>query len=253
MQKDKPAPKVYIYGKHALAEALRHAPKAVKKIYLAASFADRELEDLIQKSGLPVAPLKDGAIREVEGGASHQGVVAEVTTQGLVRQYESFRDTLEATPDTLIVLLDELNDPHNVGAIIRSAAAFGASAVLMPQHNQAPVTGAVVKVSAGMAFRVPLVQIGNVNQTVRDLKERGFWIYGLAGEGTQPLTKEEFTAPTVIIIGNEAKGIREKTREHCDILLSIPIAERCESLNAASAASVALYAWSAKHPGALHS
>ena len=251
MQKNKPAPKVFIYGKHALAEALQHAPEAVKKVYLAGSVDDMPLLKLIRDRNVPVAPLKDGALREVESGGSHQGVVAEVSTEGLVIPYDKFRESLKANPDTLLVILDELNDPHNVGAIIRSAAAFGAAAVLMPEHNQAPVSGAVVKVSAGMAFRVPLVRIGNVNNTLRDLKDRGFWIYGLAGEGKQALTKEEFTAPTVLIVGNEAEGIRHRTRELCDILLSIPISPRAESLNAAAAASVALFAWSAKHPRAL--
>ena len=243
--------KVFIYGKHALAEALTHTPKAVRKVHLALSFDDERIRALIKEHGVATSVLKEGALREVESGASHQGVVAEVSVQGLVRAYDSFVEGLTSNPDTLLVLLDELTDPHNVGAIIRSAAAFGASGVLIPPHNQAPITGAVVKVSAGMAFRVPLVQIGNVNQTVRDLKERGFWIYGLAGEGAQPLTGENFTAPTVLIVGNEASGIRQKTRELCDVLLSIPISPRCESLNAASSAGVALYAWSVQHSKAL--
>ncbi|MBI4133424.1 23S rRNA (guanosine(2251)-2'-O)-methyltransferase RlmB [Candidatus Uhrbacteria bacterium] len=250
MKKDRPQ-KVFIYGKHALAEALTHAPTSVHKVHLASSFDDERVRALIRESGVAVSALKEGALREVESGASHQGVVAEISLEGLVRSYDSFTAGLKPDPDTLLVILDELTDPHNVGAIIRSAAAFGAAAVLIPPHNQAPITGAVVKVSAGMAFRVPLVAIGNVNQTVRDLKERGFWMYGLAGAGAQSLTGETFTAPTVLIIGNEASGIRQKTRDLCDVLLSIPIAPRCESLNAASAASVALYAWSAKHPRVL--
>ncbi|MBI4068078.1 23S rRNA (guanosine(2251)-2'-O)-methyltransferase RlmB [Candidatus Kaiserbacteria bacterium] len=250
MQKGKPQ-KVFIYGKHALAEVLTHVPTAVRKVHLASSFDDERIRALIRDSGVPISALKEGALREVESGASHQGVVAEISLEGLVRSYDSFATGLKPNPDTLLVILDELTDPHNVGAIIRSAAAFGAAGVLIPPHNQASITGAVVKVSAGMAFRVPLVQIGNVNQTVRDLKERGFWIYGLAGGGAQPILGETFTVPTVLIIGNEASGIRQKTRELCDVLLSIPIAPRCESLNAASAASVALYAWSAKHPAAL--
>lgn len=101
------------------------------------------------------------------------------------------------TKDTALVILGELQDPHNVGAIIRSAAAFGVSAILMPEHNQAPVTGTVVKVSAGMAFRIPLVTVPNVNSAIRDLKERGFWVYGLDGEAKQTLPKEQFDAPAL--------------------------------------------------------
>ena len=147
--------------------------------------------------------------------------------------------------------MGELQDPHNVGAIIRSAAAFGVSGVLMPEHNQAPITGAVVKVSAGMAFRIPLVRIGNINTVIRDLKERGFWVYGLDGEAKTSIVDESFDAPTVFILGNESKGIREKTAELCDVMLSIPMHPQCESMNVASSTSVALYAWSAKHPNAL--
>ena len=249
--KDNKPQKLFIYGKHALAEALEHTPQAVRKVYLSPQVDDARLHELLKRHGISTAPLKEGSVREVEQGAAHQGVIAEIASAGLVRQYKTFIESITPNPDTLFVLLDELTDPHNVGAIIRSAAAFGAAAVLLPEHNQAPITGAVVKVSAGMAFRVPLVSIGNVNQAVRDLKDRGFWIYGLEGEGGQPITQESFTAPTVLIVGSEAAGIRQKTKELCDVLLAIPIAPRCESLNAAVATGVALYAWSVRHPDVL--
>jgi 23S rRNA (guanosine2251-2'-O)-methyltransferase len=142
------------------------------------------------------------------------------------------------------VLLDELHDPHNVGAIIRSAAAFGASAILMPEHNQSPITGTVIKTSAGMVFRIPIVKIGNVNQTVRLLKEKHMWSYGLVMDGDTTLQKAEFDSPTLIIVGNESDGIREKTLELCDVKLTIPMDPNCESLNASVAASVVLYEWS---------
>ncbi len=169
----------------------------------------------------------------------------------LVRSYAEFIASLAITPDTALVLLDELQDPQNVGAIIRSAAAFGLAGVLLPEHNQAPVTDAVISVSAGMAYQIPLVQIGNVNQTVRDLKERGFWIYGLEGSAGKNLSEEKFDAPAVFILGNESKGIREKTREHCDVLLRIPLHPRCDSLNVAASAAIALHAWSRQHQPAL--
>jgi 23S rRNA (guanosine2251-2'-O)-methyltransferase len=187
----------------------------------------------------------------IEKNATHQGIIGRVSLRALVRPYKEFIETLEITPDTSVVVLGELQDPHNVGAVIRSAAAFGVSAVLIPEHNQAPVTGAVVKVSAGMAFRVPLVQIGNVNATLEDLKRRGFWIYGLEGEAKQSLVDEEFEKATALVLGNEGNGIRMKTLELCDIPLSIPMSPECESLNVAASAAVALYAWSVRHPGAL--
>lgn len=239
--------KIYIYGRHALKEALLHKPKAVEKVFLAASVEDNELRDLLVKAGIKPVALSGNTVKKgAAEDASHQGVIALVSLSELVIPYETFAQKIEPSAKIALVLLDELNDPHNVGAVIRSAAAFGIAGVLIPQHNQAPVTGAVVKVSAGMAFRVPLVLIGNVNTTLRDLKGRSFWIYGLMGESTQSIADEKFDAPTVFVLGNESSGIRAKTREACDVLLSIPIKPDCESLNVAAAAAVTFYVWSTK-------
>ncbi len=140
--------KIYIYGKHAVAEALRHAPRVVRKIHLSPQMDDQELRTLIRQRGVPTEPLdKNRVTSMVEGNAPHQGVVALVSLGELMIPAERFFDTFVPTPDTLLVLLSEVQDPHNVGAIIRSAAAFGATAVLIPTHNQSPVTGAVVKSS----------------------------------------------------------------------------------------------------------
>ncbi|MCD8508286.1 MAG: 23S rRNA (guanosine(2251)-2'-O)-methyltransferase RlmB [Candidatus Pacebacteria bacterium] len=142
------------------------------------------------------------------------------------------------------MLLDEIEDPHNVGAIIRSAAAFGMSAVLLPSHRQAGITSTVFKTSAGAVAKIPVIQIGNINQTVDLLKEKGFWIAGLSGEETaQKLWATTFDAPFVFVIGGEGKGIREKTKERCDFLIQIPIHPEIESLNASVAAGVAGYEW----------
>jgi 23S rRNA (guanosine2251-2'-O)-methyltransferase len=244
--------KIYIYGKHALLEALAHAPEAIKKVYLAPAAKEKNLTDLIERARIPHAPLEGGKGKEAAGErASHQGIIALVEMEQLIRPYDAFVETVSPTPDTALLLLDEVQDPHNVGALIRSAAAFGISGVLMPEHKQAPVTGAVVKVSAGMAFRIPLVRIGNVNETIRDLKKRGFWIYGLEGDSKSSITREKFDAPAVFVLGNEGVGIRQKTKELCDVLLAIPMHPRAESLNVAASGAVALHVWSASHPDAL--
>ena len=243
--------KVYIYGKHALTEALKNSPQSIKKVFLA-SENDKTLISLLAKNNISYGKLGKGELAgDVSEDKTHQGVIGLVSLDKLVISYEQFIKNLSITKDTCLVIMGELQDPHNVGAIIRSSAAFGIAGVLMPEHNQAPVTGAVVKVSAGMAFRVPLVRIGNINTVIRDLKDRGFWIYGLDGEAKTSIVDEQFDAPTAFILGNEAKGIREKTAELCDIMLSIPMHPQCESMNVASSTSVALYAWSAKHKGAL--
>ena len=243
--------KIYIYGKHAVTEALRNNPKCLDRIF-SVSNLEGELSALAKAANIRTDRMSgQGLPSGIEKNATHQGIIGRVVLTSLVQPYKDFIETLSITPATSVVILGELQDPHNVGAVIRSAAAFGVSAVLIPEHKQAPVTGAVVKVSAGMAFHVPLVQIGNVNTTIEDLKKRGFWIYGLDGNAKQSVVDEKFEGPTAIVLGNEAEGIRLKTLEACDIPLSIPMAPGCESLNVAASAAVALYAWSARHPEAL--
>lgn len=242
--------KVFIYGKHALIEALDNTPQIIKKVYAQADALGADTLHLLKQQGIAVAPLKWEAqfpSKEV----AHQGVIAAIDPSGLLLELKPFLASLDKSKNPSLVLLDEIQDPHNVGAIIRSAAAFGASAVLIPQVNQAQITGAVVKTSAGMVFRVPLVSIGNVNQTIEILKQEKFWIYGLAMEGSKELSKERFDAPAVFVVGNEGDGIRKHTFELCDIALSVPMHPRTESLNAAVSAAVVLYEWSRQHPEAL--
>lgn len=240
--------KIYIYGKHALIEALINAPHVIKKVFLSSDINDSELKSLLRKNGILISELKNKeASRMIGQDAVHQGVIAVADPSNLMIEWDEFLSSLEISKDSMLVLLDELTDPHNVGAIIRSAAAFGAKGVLLPEHRQAPITGAVVKASAGMVFRVPMVSIGNVNHTINVLKEKGFRVYGLAMKGTNNSTEEKFEEPTLVVIGNEGKGIREKTLELCDATLSIPMDPRCESLNASVSAAVVLYEWSRQH------
>ena len=240
----------YIYGRHTVYELLRLHPKRIRALYLAPS-AEPDFKPLAQQMQVKALPFPRNQFMKDLQGAVHQGVVAQVHIDGLMLDYHEFMHKLEPTAATSLVLLNEITDPHNVGAIIRSAAAFGATAVLLPTHNQAPITGAVAKASAGMIFTVPLIGITNENQTILDLKERRFWIYGLAGEGANELSKEKFDAPAVFVVGNEGEGLRLKTREHCDVLLRIPMHPRCESLNASVSAAVVLSAWSSQHRDAL--
>ncbi len=243
--------KIYIYGKHALEEALTSAPGAIKKVFLSAEVNASEpaLRELIKKRGLAPALLKTREIDHMVGQeTAHQGVIAIADPGALMVEFRNFMETLRPDAGTMLVLLDELTDPHNVGAIIRSAAAFGAAGVLIPSHNQAPITGTVVKTSAGMAFRIPLIAIGNVNQAVDALTKEGFRTYGLVMDGSRNVIDEKFDAPSLFIVGNEGEGIRQKTLERCDVKLRIPMDARAESLNASVSAAVVLYQWSVKHP-----
>lgn len=244
----------YIYGKHAAREALHYRPDIVVEAYVAESFSADDIVTGLQAQGVSLRVLNENnPPRGISSKAAHQGVVLGIQPARLLRSYRDFVASCTVSPDTAFLLLQEVQDPHNVGAVIRSAAAFGLTAVLIPPHNQAPVTGSVVKVSAGMTFRIPLVEVRNVNATIRDLQERGCWVYGLAGEGDVTTHTEQFDRPTVFVLGNEHAGLREKTRDACDALLRIPLHPRCESLNAAAATAVALASWSAQHPAALSS
>jgi len=244
--------KIYIYGKHALIEAIQHAPQTIDKVFLVSLNENAEIESLARAAGIAIVSGSPAILpKGIDLAIAHQGVVGLTSMGKLMHEYKEFINTLHITPDTALAILGEIQDPQNVGAIIRSAAAFGIAGVLVPEHRQSQITGTVVKVSAGMAFRVPLVSIGNVNTVARDLKERGFWIYGLSGDASQNLSGEKFDAPAVFILGNEERGIRLKTRELCDITLSIPMNPQCESLNVAVSSAVAFYAWSSQHPQAL--
>ena len=246
--------KIFAYGRHAVRDALLYAPRALTKVYLDVKMVDTKLRRQVEEAGVAVAKLSEGMARsDMKSGTAHQGVIGSISIPQLMLPYHKFLESLEATPSTMLVLLNGVQDPHNVGAIIRTAAGFGATAVLMPQIGQAPVTGSVIKVSAGMAFRLPLVSIGNVKQTVLDLKKKGFKVYSLAGDlpagkagGAQPIGTEVFGGPSVFILGNEGSGIPEDIRQISDTVLAIPMDPKCESLNVAAAAAVALYAWASK-------
>lgn len=244
--------KIYTYGKHALEEALEFAPHALLKVFFEPRDIDKLLLRKIEAAGVATAKLGEGVARaDLKRGASHQGVIGQISLHKLMVPYQTFLDTLQPTPATALVLLCGVEDPHNTGAIIRSAAGFGASGVLMPEKGQAPVTGTVIKVSAGMAFRIPLVTIESVPQTIRELKQRGFKVYGLAGESAVAIGNEPFAEPAVFVLGNEGQGISGEVRNLCDKMLSIPMHPKCESLNVAAAGAVALHSWSAHHTEAL--
>jgi len=249
--------KIYIYGKHALTEALMNTPQVIRKVFLAPDMrltgqGDAELRALLAKHNIPVAELAAGKGKELVGrDTAHQGVIATMDPASLLVSLDDFLKSLDMKTNPAVAVLSEVQDPHNVGAIIRSAAGFGLSGVLIPEHNQAGVTGAVVKASSGMVFRIPLVSIGNVNHALTILKEKGFWIYGLAMDGKTPLGAEVFDASCAFVVGNEGAGVREKTLAACDVTLSIPMHTRTESLNAAVSAAIVFYEWSRKHPEAL--
>ena len=243
--------KLYIAGKHAAYEALMYAPHAVKRVYIARGFQDNNINKLIERNGLEREPLQEGEARaDIKGNASSQGIVVQISLIDMMQPLEKFLDNLKAMPSTSLILLSGVQDPHNVGAIIRSSAAFGGAAILMPQEKQSPITAAVIKSSAGMAFQIPLVTIPSVQTAIAMLKKRGFKTYALAA-GKQNISDAAFATPSVFVLGNEGQGIDKAVRALCDETLSIPMHMRAESLNVAAAAAITLHAWSQRHPEAL--
>ncbi len=240
--------KLYISGKHAAYEALMYAPHAVKRVYIARGFQDNAINKLIERNSLEREPLQEGESRaDIKGNSSSQGIVVQVSLLDMMQPLEKFLETVNVTPSTSLLLLSGVQDPHNVGAIIRSAAAFGVSGILLPQQNQSPITAAVIKSSAGMAFQLPLVTIPSVQTALAMLKKRGFKAYALAA-GKQNLNEAAFASASVFVMGNEGHGVDKAVRALCDETLSIPMHMRAESLNVAAAAAITLHAWSVKHP-----
>lgn len=235
---------IYIYGIHPVREALVHRPETVRRVFFADNFDGQQLRSLA-KEGVDVESFQpDAPPHSVSQQDAHQGVVAEINTDTLTDNRDEFIASLADEPGMNVAILGELQDPQNVGAIIRSSAAFGFGAVLIPQRRQTQITPAVVKVSAGTAFRIRLVSIGNVNNTIEKLKRAGFWVYGLSEDGSENIADQEFAHDSAVVVGNEGDGLRTKTAEHCDKLVRIP-ADSEIPLNAAAAAAVGFYAVSA--------
>lgn len=241
---------VYLYGKNPLNEALlahkRGNPLSIEKLFLTKDKSqDPSITGIIQSNQIPFDVVTREEIESMVGrDAVHQGICALLKENTLYTPLEQvLSKAKDNSKNSLFVLLDELEDPHNVGAIIRSAVAFGADTVLLPEHDQVQLNGTVIKAASGMNFAIPIVRIGNINTTLRKLKDDGFWSYGLTGNGDTKLEEVKFDSNTVLVIGSEGTGIREKTLELCDFKMSIKTSALCESLNASNATAVTLYEW----------
>lgn len=248
----KKQPRIYIYGKNAVREALMKAPHLVKAVYLSPQMNDNKLMSLVGKARVKTERIDPKRVSsQVEGNAAHQGIIAHITLAGLMVPFEAFASTIKEGGERAFVYLDQVQDPHNVGAIIRSAAAFGASAVLLPERGASPITPGVIKASAGAAFGIMLVSVANPQQALAEMRRLGVAVYGLSGEGAANINEEPLSGSSLFVMGNEGEGISPSTRALCQKMLRIPISRSVESLNMASAAAATLFAWSTKHPGAL--
>lgn len=226
-----------IYGFNAVREAIRSTPRQVR--YIGIDVGSRkgrmgELETEAKAAGIPVRRLQGRQIQTlVPREAVHNGIVAEVADAS----YADADEVLDREATNLVLLLDEITDPHNLGASLRVANAFGVDLVIVPEHGSAGLTATAVKASAGAASWVPVAQAKNFSRQIEDLKQRGFWIYGADAAG-EPVDKVEFAEKTAIVMGSEEKGMRRLVREHCDVIVSIPMAGQVDSLNVSTAAAV---------------
>jgi 23S rRNA (guanosine2251-2'-O)-methyltransferase len=222
-----------IYGRNAVHEAIR-GPRAVSHVW-ATTGAGRE--PWLAQSGVRVALAPAEEIARRAGSHGHQGVCAEVAE---FRYVEG--ESLLTGEQTLIVALDQVQDPQNLGAICRSAECAGAAGVVLPERRAAEVTAAVCKASAGAVEHLPLAHVRNLTDFLTEAKGRGFWCYGAAGEAQLDYRQVDFGGPLVLVLGSEGRGLRPRVASACDALISLPLRGQIESLSVGAAAAVLLYA-----------
>ena len=203
----------------------------------------QEVVTLARESGTPVRFEDRGALDRLSSAKSHQGVVA----LGAAKQYAELDDV--APQSKLLVVLDGVEDPHNLGAVIRTAHAAGAGAVIIPERRAVGLTDTVAKAAAGALEYLPIVRAGNVNQTLRSLKDLGYFIYGVDERGETDYNQVDWSEHSVVVMGAEGKGLHELVKKNCDMLVRIPMAGKIASLNVSVATGIVLFSWSARSGG----
>lgn len=236
----------YIYGKHPVEEVLKSDPGRVAKVFIKKTSAEKDfslIKELASKAKVPVSFVDQKRISQVAGAAAvNQGVAALLSEAGFVN-FDKFLESIDLKKNPAVIVLDELEDPHNVGAIIRTAAAAGASGIILGKHRQAPITSTVFKTSAGAAARIPIIRVSNINSALDKLKEVGFWLVALDQKAEKSFWQEDLQMPACFILGSEGEGIRQKTLERADFKLKIPMQSESESLNVSVSGALALYEW----------
>ena len=235
-----------IHGFHAVAAKLRHDPDGVREIYLAAGRQDGRMRDLVQlaeRRGVRMVSLDAARLDGMAQGGRHQGVVAKVAAQQKHLTVDDVLDGLaeRSNEPALLLVLDGVTDPHNLGACLRVADAAGAHAVIAPKDRACGLNATAIKVASGAADTVPYLVVTNLARSLREIKERGIWTIGAAGEATRDLYAIEQKGATAWVLGAEGEGLRRLTRETCDELARIPMYGAVESLNVSVAAGICLF------------
>lgn len=242
----------YIYGIHAVDSLLRQNPRAVQRLWVQQGREDKRITallELAQNQGVPVAREPRQDLDDMVKGR-HQGVVAEtledpvhgeVLQANLLKEADLLRLVDEKDGPVLILVLDGVTDPHNLGACLRSADAAGVDAVVVPKDKSADLSPTARKVACGAAEVVPFVTVTNIARTLGALKERGVWVYGTAGEAEKTIYESDLSGSMVLVMGAEGAGLRRLTREHCDFLIKLPMAGSVSSLNVSVATGICLF------------
>lgn len=232
-----------IYGIHAVQALLENAPQRFQEVFILKGRDDKRLMPLIkalEAQGVVIQVANRQWLDEKAEGAVHQGIIARVKP-GRQYQENDLPDLLAEHERPFLLILDGVTDPHNLGACLRSADAAGVHAIIVPKDRSAQLNATAKKVACGAAENVPLIRVTNLARTLRLLQEANVWIVGTAGEATHTLFERKFNGPVALVMGAEGEGMRRLTREHCDELISIPMAGTVSSLNVSVATGVCLF------------
>lgn len=232
-----------LVGRNAVTEALKSG-RGINKLWIASGDREgsvAEIAALAKERGIVVQYVERAKIESLAGGHRHQGVLAYVAPV----PYAELDDILKAAGEKgeapFLVLLDELEDPHNLGALLRTADATGVHGILIPKRRSVSLNATVAKTSAGAVEYVPVARIGNIAQTLKKLKEKGFWVAGADMDGEKAYYEADLTGPLVLVVGSEGRGMSRLTKEACDFIVSMPMVGRINSLNASVAGSILMY------------
>lgn len=234
------------WGRNPVFSLLEGSPERCMKVLLSKSVQGNiksRLTELCREARVPVQIVDGAAIDRLAPGEKNQGIAAYMTAIRLWEPEELLAVLPEQPSPSMVLLCDHIQDPHNLGAIIRTAEAAGADAVMFPKRGGALPTGTVVKSSAGAALRLPLAMTGNISQTIRLLQDAGYWVVGLTAENGENLLKGDMLPRTVFVVGSEGSGLGRAVAKNCDELRRIPMRGETGSLNASVAASIAMFEW----------
>ncbi|BBB66480.1 23S rRNA (guanosine(2251)-2'-O)-methyltransferase RlmB [Undibacterium sp. TC4M20W] len=231
-----------IFGFHAVTSRIRHEASSVEEIYVDSSRVDGRMKDLLQAAkaaGVRIIPADDQRLSNIVGTRRHQGVVAKASELSLARNLDELLDAIDGPP--LLLVLDGITDPHNLGACLRVADGAGAHAVIAPKDRAVGLNATAAKVASGAAETVPYITVTNLARTLRELKDRDIWLVGTSDEVEKNIYDVDFKVGCAIVMGSEGEGMRRLTRETCDMLVSVPMFGSVESLNVSVASGVCLY------------